>query len=402
MNTAKLVFAFVRRNPLVWAFNMLTLALGVGVVVAVMLLGQALDRRFAADLGGVDLVVGAKGSPLQLIMSSLFQVDVPTGNIPLAAAEKLAAHPLVAASAMLSLGDNVKGLRIVGTTPAYLDLYGAKLARGALWSAPFEVVLGATAARTLGLDIGGTFAGQHGLTGGGEIHDAFPYRVVGVLEPSGTVADRLVLTGPESVWEIHEHEEQEVAAERGETAAAHPREVTALLIRYKSASGAILLPRLVDAMPDMQAAIPAVEASRLRSLLGAGADVVRWLGLALLGLSALGFVVTLFAAVQQRRRELALLRVLGARPVLLFGAVLLEALLLGLAGGVAGVGIGHAMALVGGGAAASGGGPDLVIAPPGLLDLAALGAAACLALAASFAPAFAAYRLDPAQTLKSG
>src|SRR5262249_56706896 len=118
MNLAKLVFAFIARKPLTWAFHVITLALGVGVVVAVVLLSQALDNRFNRDIAGVDLVVGAKGSPLQLIMSALFEIDIPTGNIPLSTAETLEHNPLVRQAAPVSLGDSVGGLRIVGTTPA--------------------------------------------------------------------------------------------------------------------------------------------------------------------------------------------------------------------------------------------------------------------------------------------
>src|SRR5262249_40438933 len=145
-----------------------------------VLLSQALDNRFSRDLAGVDLVVGAKGSPLQLIMSAMFEIDIPTGNIPLDAAERLEHNPLIRTAAPVSLGDNVQGLRIVGTTPAYASLYRASLAQGRFWTEPLEVVLGAEAARALHKSIGDTFVGQHGLAVGGEMHSQFPYRVVGI------------------------------------------------------------------------------------------------------------------------------------------------------------------------------------------------------------------------------
>ena len=403
MNLAKLVFAFVKRKPLTWAFHVLTLTLGVGVVVAVILLSQALDNRFNRDIAGVDLVVGAKGSPLQLIMSALFEIDIPNGNIPLSVAERLAHHPLVRQAVPVSLGDNVHGLRIVGTTPAYASLYNAALARGRWWNAPLQVVLGADSAKLLQMDLGATFVGQHGLAAGGEMHTQFPYRVVGVLQPTGSVIDRLALTDTSSVWRIHEHEAAEEAAESGQAAMPmREHEVTALLIRYKGALGAVVLPQQVRAIPDVQAAVPALEAARLNQLLGAGASVLRWFGIALLGLSALGFFIALFAAVQQRQRELALLRVLGAGGSVLLGVTMLEALLLGVLGGALGIALGRAMAAIAGAAASQHGGPALPLPPLGPVEAIALAAAIGISIAAALAPGLIAARIDPAETLKAG
>lgn len=402
MNLAKLVFAFVRRKPLTWAFNVLTLTLGVGVVVAVILLSQALDNRFNRDIAGVDLVVGAKGSPLQLIMSALFEIDIPTGNIPLSTAQTLEHNPLVRQAVPVSLGDSVHGLRIVGTTPAYATLYNASLARGRWWDQPLQVVLGADAARILHLDLGGTFAGQHGLAAGGEMHAQFPYRVVGVLAPTGSIIDRLVLTDTQSVWAIHEHEAVAEAAEQGAAPVAHERQIMALLIRYKGALGAVMLPQMARALPDVQAAVPALEAARLNQLLGAGASVLRWFGIALLALSALGFFIALFAAVQQRQRELALLRVLGAGGATLLAVTMLEALLLGALGGVLGIAVGRAMAVIATQAASAHGGPSLPLPVFGPVEAIALAAAIALSIVAALAPSILAARIDPAETLKTG
>jgi putative ABC transport system permease protein len=387
----KLVGAFVARRPLTWSFHVLTLALGVAVVTSLLLLDRALEDRFSRDLAGVDLVVGAKGSPLQLILSALLQIDAPTGNITLEQAQALAGNRMVKASAPVSIGDSVGGVRIVGTTPDYAALYHASLARGRWWGQPMEVVLGAQAARTLHLDVGASFVGQHGLAPGGETHGQFPYRVVGVLGPTGAVIDRLALTDTASVWRVH-----------GDEGDGEGRQVTALLIKYRSSMGALMLPRMVAAMPDVQAASPAVEIGRLTRLLGTGSDVLRGFGALLLGLSALGFFVALFAAVNQRQRDLALLRALGARPSLLLGVVAGEGLLLGLLGGVLGVALGRLAAMVAAGAAADAGGLALTLPPVGVFEGAALSLALALALLASLPPAAVAYRIDPARALKAG
>jgi putative ABC transport system permease protein len=389
MTLLRLVLAFVRRRPLTWGFHALTLALGVAVVVSLSLVDRAVQDRFQRDLAGVDLVVGAKGAPVQLILSTLFQADVPTGNIPHAAYERLARDPLVRTAVPVSLGDSVQGARIVGTTRAYADLHQARLVTGRWWSRPLEVVLGAEVADALDLGPGDQLIGQHGFAGG-EDH-AQPYIVVGVLAATGSVVDRVILTDTASVWAVHDHH----------AAPNQPREVTAVLVRYRSPVAAVLLPARVQAEPDLQAAVPALEVARLSRLLGAGADVLRSLGLALLGLSAAGFFIALFGAVNQRQRELALLRVLGARPSLLFRAVALEALLLGLLGGGLGLLLGRAAAALAARATAASGGPALVSPPLGAMDALAILGAAALSLAASLGPAYIAGAVRPAEALKS-
>jgi putative ABC transport system permease protein len=401
VNAARLVFAFIGRKPLTWAFHALTLALGVAVITALLLLSQGLDNRFSKDLAGVDLVVGAKGSPLQLILSTVFALDNATGNIPLDTAVQMERNPLVKFAVPVSLGDNYKGYRIVGTWPSYGQLYGARMARGAWWTGPMQVVVGADVARRYHMALGQVFAGSHGLTVGGEVHADTPYRVVGILKPTGAIIDRLLLTDTASVWVVHEHEAVKEEGLTPAEASAH-REVTAVLIKYKSAMGAVMMPLMVKRIPDLQAAVPALETARLVSLLGTGAEVLKGFGIGLLALSALGFFVALFAAVNQRRRELALLRALGARPRLLFGLVAGEGLLLGLLGGVLGVLLGRAAAMVAGAASADTGGPALAIPAFGAPDLMILLAAAVLSLLAAALPGWIAYRINAAQALQTG
>ena len=410
MNGAKLLFAFFRRKPLTWSFHALTLALGVAVVTALLALNTGLENRFDRDLAGVNLVIGAKGSPMQLILSSVFELDAPTGNIPLATVQQFSQNMMVRRAVPVSLGDNFRGFRIVGTTTQYVDLYQADLASGRLWGKPMEAVIGAEAQRRLNLRLGETFVGDHGLAPGGETHKDNPYLVVGVLKPTGAVIDRLVLTDTASVWKVHEHENAEHAAAIASGQGVDPtdidkspdtREVTALLITFRSAMGALMLPRQVNAMPNLQAAAPAVETAHLTQLLGTGADVLRGFGIGLLALSGLGFFVALFAAVSQRQRELALLRALGARPARLFGLIAAEALVLGLIGGCLGVCIGRGAAAYAAAQSAVTGGPSIPLPPIGVAELIILGIAAALSLIASIAPGVIAYRINAASALRS-
>jgi putative ABC transport system permease protein len=410
MNVFKLIGAFVRRRPLTWGFHALTLALGIAVLTAVLALNAGLSGRFQRDLGGIDLVVGAKGSPLQLILSSVFELDQPTGNIPLPTVQLLRNNMMVRRAVPVSLGDNVAGFRIVGTSPQYGEIYDAKLAAGHWWTERMEAVIGSEAERRLHYKIGQTFVGDHGLAPGGETHKDSPYRVVGILKPTGAVIDRLVLTDSASVWKVHEHEnlEHAEALNAGRPVDPHDidkspsgREVTAVLISYRSAMGALMLPRYVSSMPNLQAASPAVETAHLTTLLGTGAEVLRAFGVGLLALSAVGFFVALYSAVSQRRRELALLRALGARPSLLFLLVTLEGSALGLVGGIAGIALGRAAAAFAAHAASRGGGPTLPLPSLGVIDLAVLGGALVLSVLAAVAPGIVAYRTQPATLLRA-
>jgi putative ABC transport system permease protein len=388
MNLCKLVAAFILRRPLTWSFHLLTLSLGVAMVIALAALNTGLSNRFTRDLAGVDLVVGAKGSPLQLILSSVFQLDAPTGNIPLATPERLSKNMVVKQVVPLALGDNVGGHRLVGTTPRYAALYGAKLSAGRWWTGPMQAVLGAETARDLKLTVGATFFSAHGLSGG-PAHRATPYRVVGVLAPTGAVVDRVAMTDVASVWRAHATETDPEA----------PKQITAVLVSYRSAMGAVMLPPMIAAQPDLQAASPAVEAARLTKLLGVGADLLQALGIGVLALAGLGFFVALFAAVSERRRELVLLRVLGAGRSLLFGVVALEALTLGLTGGVIGLALGRAAAAFTAARAVASGGPALILPPVGAAEALALAGAAAISLLAALGPAAMAYRIRIASTV---
>ncbi|MGY2734635.1 ABC transporter permease [Sphingomonas sp. UYP23] len=404
-----LIWASIRRKPLGWAFHVLSLALGVAVVVALLAIDRGIADRFDRDLAGIDLVVSGKGSPLQIILSSVFQIDQPTGNIPIATLARLKRNMLVKDAVPVSLGDNVGGYRIVGTSPEYGTLYGATLAQGKWWTHPLQAVLGSEVATEERLKVGDMFVGEHGLARGGEKHVDNPYRVVGILRPTGAVIDRVALTDTASVWKVHEHENAEHAAavaseqsgnEGPDSYPAVGQEVTAILIRYRSVMGALMIPRLLKHDPNTQTAIPAVELNRLNTLLGTGTDVLRGFGIGLLGLSALGFFVALLSAVQERQRELALLRALGSGPGLLLRLVLLEAMLLGLVGGVTGLALGRIAATVAAQAVARGGGPALALPPLGEADLLIVVAAILLALFAAIVPAVAAYHLRPAQVLR--
>lgn len=334
-STIALSWRYLWSRPLAAALNLLLLSLGLASITFLLLVSHQINQAFDRDLAGIDVVVGAKGSPMQLILSGVFQLDVPTGNIPLTAVMELQAHPQVAKLIPISMGDSFRGFRIVGTTPDYLSHYGAELAQGSLWKAPMQAVLGAQVAAQTGLKPGNTFTGSHGLAAGGHDHGQSPYSVTGILARSGTVLDRLVLTPTESVWRVHEadtaldDEDRKVLEE--------DREITLALIQYNTPLAAVTFPRFINSTTEMQAAAPALEITRLLSMVGIGTDVLRALAGVLLLTAGLSVFIALWGAVRERRADLALLRMLGAPPRKIGGLLLCEALWLALLATLLGV-----------------------------------------------------------------
>jgi len=378
-----LVAGYLWERRLTTALNVLLVAIAVVLLTVLLVFSSQAHTRFTKDAEGVDLVVGAKGSPLQLILSSIFHIDQPTGNIPLESIDLLRRDPAVARVIPLALGDNFRGFRIVGTEHSYLGLHRAELAQGRLNEAGGEAVIGAEVARETGAGIGQRFFGSHGLGDQeGAEHEHQAFEVVGTLAPTGRVIDRLILTNVETVWDVHgiehDHEDEEhIEGQAGEThdeheheAAVHAEErpdqrdaheveaserqglqergalrpeVTALLVTYRNASAAVRIPSVINRQTELQAAVPAVETARLLSLFGAsvaGAQIFGWLMVAVAGLA---IFVALLAAVQARAGDLALLRVMGARRGYVFGVVLAEGLAIALLGVLVGVALAYAL-----------------------------------------------------------
>ena len=399
MKTLSLSWRYLWARPLAALLNVLLLGLGLASITFLLLVAHQVERAFDRDLAGIDVVVGAKGSPMQLILSGVLHLDVPPGNVPLAAVNALQKNPLVAEVIPISLGDNFQAFRIVGSSLAYPAHYGAVLAQGRLWSAPMEVVLGATVARKLGLRLGDSFVGSHGLGAGGHAHGDSAYTVVGVLAANASVLDRLILTDTASVWKVHE--DYSAADDEDRKAMEEEREVTMALVRYKSPLAAMSFPRWVNTSTEMQAAAPALEVTRLLHMLGLGTDVLRAFAGMLLLTAGLSVFIALWNAVRERRGDLALLRMLGAPPARIAALLLTEALWLGLMAALLGLALGQCFVLALG--LMLGLDQSLLLTgalwPTALLWVPAL--ALGVSLGAALLPALGAYRSDVLQLLQS-
>lgn len=329
----KIIFRNLFHKPLGTILSIALLALSTGIISLLLLMQNQLEQKFENDLRDIDLVVGAKGSPLQLVLSAVYHVDAPTGNIPLEEVEKIGKMRSVAQVIPLAYGDSYQRFRILGTDTSYVSKYGAKLAEGRLFEQNMEVVLGATVARSTGLKAGQTFLGTHGEAEEGEQHAQAPYKVVGVLEESNSVLDNLLLTNIASVWGVHEHEEG--GTEVADTATHH--EITAALIKARSTMAVMTLPRMLNETTNLQATVPALEINRLMKMLGIGVATLQALAVGIMLISGFSVFIALYNRLRERRYELALMRSLGCSRFRLFGMLISEGVLLAFAGFLGGL-----------------------------------------------------------------
>lgn len=384
---AKLAWKNLWFKPLNTVLSLVLLTASVAIISLLILLQEQFEKQFSSNIDGVDLVLGAQGSPLQLILSAVYQVDAPTGNIDYKEAEVWMKHPFVETAIPLAFGDNYRGFKIVGTTPEYIKKYTATISQGKVFEKNFEVVIGSEIANKLNIKIGDKFFGTHGDAEEGHVHEEYAYVVVGIASPTGKVIDNLILCTVESVWEMHsghdhggeahledenpphgeeghihvegdEHDHEEHVHDEncnhdheedhnhevsenpahGEEGHIHEegdehnhdeaKEITAVLVKFKNKMGIISWPRMIAQNTKMQAALPAIEINRLFSLFGIGLQALQCLAYGIMLISGISIFIALYNRLKERKYEFALLRVSGASRIQMLGLVLFESLLL--------------------------------------------------------------------------
>tara|TARA_B100000123_G_scaffold271576_1_gene251805 strand:- start:1142 stop:2509 length:1368 start_codon:yes stop_codon:yes gene_type:complete len=385
MNISRLAFTNILSKPSTTLLSLLLMSLGVGIISILLILNNHIEKQLDNNLRSIDMVVGAKGSPLQLILSSVYHLDKPTGNISYKEAKSLNKNVLVDFTIPLSYGDTYKGYRIVGTNEKYFDLYNLELSQGKKWSRSMQAVLGSSVASNKNLKVGDKFFGTHGFDDHGHIHDNHAYVVVGILKQSYSVADNLILTNLKSVWQVHEehddceddhshdhsnhdHSHDDHSHDHSDHDNSHDHHshnhgdhnhshdhhshdhsnhdhnhdnhsyddankmITAMLVKFKSPVGLVQIPRKINEETNMQAAIPLFEINRLTSLIGFGINTINIIALIIMLVSGISIFITLFNSLKKRRYELALMRVHGATRIQLIKLIFLEGLSLSILG----------------------------------------------------------------------
>lgn len=313
----------LRAKPLQTALSLALLAFGVGMVSLMLLTEKQVNDAFERNIKDIDLVLGAKGSPLQLILANVYHIDAPTGNILLSEAQKVVRHPYIESGIPLAYGDNHEGYRIVGTEHSYAEHYGVEVAQGKLWEAPFEATVGSKVAQALELTLGDTFYSAHGLTDQTDIHKDKVFTVVGILKPSQSVVDQLILTPMQSIWDVHLKE--------GEVGDPSAREITAMLLKKRNPLAVLTIPNTLRES-NMQVALPAIEVNRMTQQFGLGTAALRAIAMLIMALSFASIFISVLDNIRSRRHELALMRTMGGTPRTLYLLLLQEGGLLSLVG----------------------------------------------------------------------
>jgi len=340
VNIFKLSIKNIFNKPLSSSISLALLVLGVGIISLLLQLNTLIKDQMDNNLRGIDMVVGAKGSPLQLILSSVYHIDSPTGNISLAEAETISNNRMVGSSIKILYGDNYKGFRIVGAEKKFIELYKGVIKEGKDWDNPYEVLVGSKVYEKLKINLGDELISSHGLRETGQSHDEGTFKVVGLLKPSNSVIDQLIITSPQSVWDIHEthdHDEHENEHEHEHENEHDNREITAMLIKFKSPMNIIQFPRQINENTNLQAAVPSYEISRLFKLFGFGIETLSYLAYLIIIVSGFSLFINLFNSMRERKYEMALIRTLGASRFQLSTMIIFESLVLTISGFILGL-----------------------------------------------------------------
>lgn len=415
MRLGYLAYKNLISKPLNMVLSLLLLVLSISLVTFVLQLSDQLSGQMDKNITPVDMVVGAKGSPLQLVLSSVLHVDAPTGNIKLKETALIQKHPFVDVAIPVSYGDNYRGYRILGTELTYLERYNAQIEQGKLFNATFEIVVGYNAAQKLGLKLGDKVLSSHGLAATGQPdHEEHPYEVVGILGATGTVVDQLLICNLESIWDAHahveedhedhdanehkehahdhedheghdheDHEEHDHEDHEGHEHETQPREdaeITSLLVKFKSPLGLVQLPRFINENTNMQAALPGFEVQRLLGLLGSGVKTINGIALAILLVSGFSIFISLLKTIRERRQELAVLRTYGLGTFKLLVLVLFEGLFLAIIGYLLGWILGRLGLILVGNYVETGYGYYLKVASPTSTEILLFGATILIAI----------------------
>ena len=355
---AKLAWKNIWFKPLNTVLSVILLSSSVAIITTLILVEKQFEEKFSSNIEDVDLVLGAQGSPLQLILSSVYQVDAPTGNINYDSAKVWMNNPYVEKAIPLAFGDNYRGYKILGTTHDYLTKFKAKVSNGRLYDKNFEVVVGSEIAQKLNISVGDEFFGSHGDAAEGEVHENYAYKVVGIASQTGKVVDNLILCTIPTVWQMHHgHEENPAHGEEGHvhvegeheyeheeadlTLDEPNMEITAVLLKIRNQMAKLTWQRVIPQNTKMQAVSPAFEVNRLFGLFGIGVTALQYLAYGIMLISGISIFIALFNTLKERKSEFALMRVNGAGRFQLLKVVMIESLLLCVVGFVFGTILGR-------------------------------------------------------------
>jgi putative ABC transport system permease protein len=414
MTLPSIALANMRQRALSTALTTLLVAIGVGLVSLILTLKEEVDRGFQAVAGKFDLIVGPRGSQLQLVLNTVFHMDKPVGNMPWRDYEDIKRKKGVRLAIPIVTGDSYKGFYLVGTTEEFFTRLeiaeGRKMfdfEAGGVFGDPrapdehehehgpddhhdFEAVLGSEVARSTKLKVGDRFLATHGVAEGGEGRDDHNYRVVGVLRPTGTPHDRAVFCHLNAFFDIHEDSPE---------AKAKMLSGVLVLTIHPNWTGPIAKSINTD-YPNLMAIYPTFAMRDLMGIVGNVNQVLVAIAFLVLFAAGVSILVAIYNSMNERRREIAIIRALGAPPTTVFGIIVIEAALICAAGGAAGLLLSRLAVGLGGGRLREVTGLLIGMPPPSSTDLWLFLGAIAIGVLSSLLPAVAAYRTDVATNIR--
>jgi putative ABC transport system permease protein len=359
-----LAYKSLRNRTLTTSLTILSITLSVALLVGVEHIRVGVRENFSQTISQTDLIVGARGGSIQLLLYAVFGMGSPTNNISYASYDTIKRHAAVQWTIPYSLGDSHRGFRVIGTTDDFYREYRFRqhrrleFAAGRAPSDLFDVVLGAEVARQLGYKVGDRIVVTHGITSGRGIleHEDKPFQVVGILRQTATPVDRalyITLEGMEAMhidWQegVPPRSGASIPAERIQKEDLQIKYITAFLLRAKSRVDTLRLQREINtfAAEPLMTIIPGVALSELWRTIGYAEDGLRIVIICVLVVSFLGILMALYTSLHERRREMAILRAVGAGPWKIVALLVLESGVLSGVGSVLGVGLVYALLIV--------------------------------------------------------
>lgn len=408
MRLVILAWHSLRQRRLAAVLTVLTIGLSVWLLLGVERLREDARSSFASTVSGTDLIVGARSGPVNLLLYSVFHLGDATNNVSWQSYREIANLPEVSWTVPLSLGDSHRGFRVVGTTGdffqhyRYGDDHPLNFGGGHAFTDLYDAVIGAQVARRLGYRVGQPLVIAHGFGGMRQmLHADKPFRVVGVLEATGTPVDASVIVSLQAIEAIHVDWQsgmrlpgQEISAEQARSMDLTPKSITAFLVGLHSRLSSFAVQRAVNEYADepLQAILPGVALSQLWSLVGTAETALRAVSAMVVLVGLGGMLTALLTTLDERRREMAILRAVGAPVLIVFRLLVLEAGLLAIAGIVLGVVLMYLTLFVLHGYLASRWGLNLSLAWPGAEEWLLMTAVLLAGLCAGCLPAWIAYR----------
>lgn len=409
MSIMKLAVQSLKNRKVTALLTVLSIAVSVALLLGVERVRVEARNSFTSTVSGTDLIVGARSSSMNLLLYSVFHIGNATNNISWETYTKFAQDPVVKWVIPIALGDSHRGYRVLGTSQAMFSdyRYGAQqplsFNKGSTFDGVFKAVIGSEVAANLGYQVGQKITLSHGIERQSlQPHDDKPFQITGILNPTGTPLDRVIMTSLEGIEALHIDwmngaapiKGLRISAERAETMDLQPESITAYFVGLKSRIAAFGYQRRVNEYPGeaLTAILPGVALQELWQLIGSAEMALLAISIMVVIAGLIGMLTTILTSLNERRREMAILRSVGAQPKHIFQLMIFESVLYAIAGTLLGFALMYSLLLIVQPIMESTLGLHIAITAPGTYELLLATAIVLCAIILGAVPAWRAYK----------